>query len=120
MDRPYLRQQILKHKTFLKNLHSQVRVQQTLNNATNESLDFVLKLLHLLTNGHIKLPTEADEIITKSLRSKKLSQFESKSYVHHLLLSPREEKLRVIKQFNKLFSTLFHYIFNPPKSHVKQ
>lgn len=113
MDRPYLRHQILKHKTFLKNLYTQAKVPQTLNNASNESLGFALKLLHLLTNGLIKLPHGAEEIITKSLRSKKLDQFESRNYLHHLLLSPREEKLRVLKQFNKLYSTLFHYIFNP-------
>lgn len=116
MDKPYLRHQILKHKAFLKNLYSQHKVQQTLNNGTNESISFVLKLLHLLTNGHIKLLPEADEIITRSLRSKKLAQFESRNYLHHLLLSPREEKLRVLKQFSKLYSTLFHYLFNPPKS----
>jgi len=116
MDRPYLRHQILKHKTLLKSLHSQDKVQRTLNNANNESINFVLKLLHLLTNGHIKLPPGTDEIIARSLRSKKLAHFESRNYLQHLLASPREEKLRVLKQFNKLYSTLFHYIFHAPKS----
>lgn len=116
MDKPYLRHQILKHKTLLLNLHSQARVHQTLNHASNDALNFVLKLLHFITDGHIKLPQGAHEAIAKSLRSKKLAQFESRTYLHHLLLSTREEKLRVLRQFNKLYTTLFHYLFNPPKS----
>ena len=116
MDIPYLRHQILKHKTLLQNLHSQVKVQQTLNHASNDGLNFVMKLLHLLTIGHIKLPQGANDVIAKSLRSKKLAQFESKTYLHHMLLTNREDKLSVLKQFNKLYSTLFHYLFHPPKS----
>jgi hypothetical protein len=116
MDKPYLRHQILKHKTLLHHLYSQTKVQQTLNNASNDGLNFLLKLLHLITNGHIKLPKGAYETIEKSLRGKKLSQFESKSYLHSLLVSTREEKLTVLRQFNKLYLTFFHYIFNPTKS----
>ena len=92
MDKPYLRHQILKHKTLLQNLHSQVKVQQTLSGASNEGLNFVLKLLHFIASGTIKLPQHAKETIPKSLRGKKLSLFESKSFLYQLLLSQREEK----------------------------
>jgi len=116
MDRPYLRHQILKHKNLIHNLHKNSKVSQSLNNANNEGLNLVLKLLHLITQGRIKLPQSATETISKSLRSKKLSEFESRRYLNDLLSKPREDKLRVIKQFNKLYSTLFHYIMKPPKN----
>ncbi len=112
MDKPYLRHQILKHKTLLRNLQKQANVQKTLNHSDNEGLNFVLKLLHFITNGRISLPSSAHDAIGKSLRSKKLAAFESRKYLYRLLQSSREEKLSALRQFNKLYPVLFHYIFH--------
>lgn len=112
MDVPYLRHQILKHKRFLYELYQIKPNSKVLTNATEDNINFALKLLHLITNGRIKLPVNSGDIITRSLRTKKLAAFESNQYLHRMLLSSRPEKLATLRQFHKLYSVLFFYLFN--------
>lgn len=117
MDKPYLRHQILTHRTVLYKLYRQDQVLKTLNNASEDELNLILKLLHLIVNGRIKLALDAEDAIAKSLRSKKLQLFESRKYLHGLLHSTRANKLLILRQFNKLYSIFFYFIFNlPPHS----
>lgn len=112
MDKPYLRDQILKHRSILHKLFEQNKVSKVLGSASDEGLNFVLKLLHLITNGRITLPKGSDHAILKSLRAKKLAAFESRKFLHRLLHGSREDKLTTLRQFSKLYSILFHSIFN--------
>jgi hypothetical protein len=112
MDWPYLRHLLIQHKAFLNNLFKQTNVTKILNHASDTELNVVLKLLHLINLGHLPLKQKHHEVIVRSKREKKLEQFESRRFLIEKLHASREEKLKVLKQFAKLFSILLHQIFN--------
>ena len=112
MDRAYLRHQFLQHKSFLKKLYKQEEVVKTLNHATDEEINLLLKLLHLVALGAVPMHKDHQEIIGKSKRQSKLLEFDSTGVLRKALKSPRDEKLKLVKQFLKLFAILFHQLFN--------
>ena len=65
MDRAYLRHQFLQHKTFLKKLYKQEEVVKTLNHATDEEINLLLKLLHLVALGAVRSRKENRACIRK-------------------------------------------------------
>ncbi len=107
-----MRAQLLKHKLFFKNLHEQNRVTKVLNNASDEALNFLLRFLHLIVNGHVSLHAKGVEAINKSMRESKLAQFESRKFLMQKLKSSREDKLKILRQFSSLYGHLLHYVFN--------
>jgi len=94
MDIPYLRTQLVKHKLFFKKLHDQSQVTKVLNNASDDSLNFLLKFLHILVTGHVPLHPKGVDAIAKSMRESKLAEFDSRKYLANILKSPRETNLR--------------------------
>jgi len=112
MDKPFLRTQLVKHKALFKKLYSQNQVIKTLNNASDDSLNFLLKFLHLLVTGHVPLHSNGVEAIAKSMRESKLAEFDSRRYLLNSVKSSRENKLKLLRQFKSLFVHLFHYVFN--------
>lgn len=112
MDKPYYRDQLVQHKAIVRNLYSQNQVAQTLNHASDDAVNFLLRFLYLIVNGHVPLKSSATEAIAKSLRSSKLSEFESRKYLKDCLKKTREEKVKILKQFKKLYTELFFYVFN--------
>lgn len=112
MDKPYFREQLLKHKSFFQKLHQQTQVTKTLNHASDEALNFLLKFLYLIVNGHVSLKHDGVEAISKSLRETKLAEFESQKFLLHKLKSSREDKLKTLRQFRSLYGHLLHYVFN--------
>ena len=113
MDRAYLRHQFLHHKAFLHKLYHQRDVFKLLNHASDEELNLLLKLLHLVALGVIPLNTKLhQEILRRSKRQTKLMEFESKPFFRTALSSDRDSKLKLIKQFSKLYLVLCHSLFN--------
>jgi hypothetical protein len=112
MDWPYLRHMLIQHKSFLNNLFKQTNVINILNHASDSELNLLLKLLHLINLGQLPLKKSHHEVIVRSRREKKLEQFESRRFLVEKLKSSREHKLKLLKQFAKLFSILLHHIFN--------
>lgn len=112
MDWPYLRHLLIQHKEFLFNLFKQTNVIKILNHASDTQLNVLLKLLHLINQGHIPLQQKHHELVVRSKREKKLNQFESRQFLRQKLKSSREEKLKLLKQFAKLFAILLHHLFN--------
>ena len=100
------------NKQFLKQLSLGENSKKALDNASDSSLDVVLRILFLIANGEISLHENHEETIKKSKRLRKLSAFESRPYFLQLLQSPRSEKLLVLKQFLKLYPYLLHSFFN--------
>jgi hypothetical protein len=112
MDRAYLRHQFLQHNAFLKKLYKQQEVVKTLNHATDEEVNLLLKLLHLLALGVVPLHKDHQDIIAKSKRERMLMDFDSTAYLRKALHSERDHKLKLLKQFTKLFAVLCHQLFN--------
>ena len=113
MDRAYLRHQFLHHKSFLHKLYRQQDVLKSLNHASDEELNLLLKLLHLVALGVIPLNTKLhQEILRRSKRQSKLMEFESKPYFRTALSADRNSKLKLVKQFSKLYAVFCHNLFN--------
>ena len=113
MDRAYLRHQFLHHKAFLHKLYRQQNVFKVLNHASDEELNLLLKLLHLVALGVIPLNTKLhQEILRRSKRQSKLMEFESKPYFRTALSADRNSKLKLVKQFSKLYAVFCHNLFN--------
>lgn len=111
MDKVYLRHLFEENRHFLKQLSVGDNSKKTLENAPDNSLDVVIRILYLIANGEITLHENHQETITKSKRLRKLSAFESRPYFLQLLQSPRSEKLILLKQFLKLYPYLLHSFF---------
>lgn len=114
MDWPYLRHLLIQHKDFLYNIFKQANVIKLLNHASDSELNVLFRLLFLINHGHIPLNKNHQVVISRSRREKKLLQFESRQFLRSKLKSPREEKLKSLKQFAKLFSVLLHHLFTLP------
>lgn len=112
MDIPYFRTQLVKHKPLFKALYNQTGVNKAINCASDESINFLLKFLHMIATGHVPLHAKGVEAISKSMRESKLAEFESRKYLASILKSSREVKVKVIRQFKSLFTHIFHYVFN--------
>jgi hypothetical protein len=112
MDKVYLRHLFEENKHFLKQLSLGQNSKKILINASDSSLDVVLRILFLIANGEISLHESHEETIKKSKRLRKLSAFESRPYFLQLLQSPRSDKLQVLTQFLKLYPYLLHSFFN--------
>jgi len=112
MDIPYFRTQLIKHKIVFKKLYDQNQVTKVLNNASDDSLNYLLKFLHLIVTGHVPLHSKGVEAIAKSMRESKLAEFDSRKYLAQSLKSSRENKLKLLRQFKSLFVHIFHYVFN--------
>jgi hypothetical protein len=112
MDRAYLRHTFLHHKAFLHQLYQQKNVLKLLNHASDEELNLLLKLLHLVAVGVLPLSSQHQEIMHRSKREKKLMEFESKTTLRSALAAERDSKLKLIKQFAKLYAVFCHNLFN--------
>ena len=112
MDRAFLRHQFLHHKSFLHKLYRQQDVFKLLNHASDEELNLLLKLLHLVALGIIPLHAKHNEILQRSKRQNKLLEFESKPTLRSALSSDRDSKLKLVKQFSKLYAVLCHSLFD--------
>lgn len=116
MDKPYFKDQITKHKALLHQLYLQNQVTKTLNHTSDEGLNFLLRFIFLIVNGHVSLKPDTEEIISKSLRCQtQLEKFEKRKYLKEVLASSRENKLKELKIFGKLYNHLFYYVFNRKK-----
>jgi len=114
MDKPYLRHLFEENRTLLKTLSDGVpRIVHTeLSKASDQSLNLLIRILYLISVGEISLTEEAAETIKKAKKLKRLFAFESKIYFHKILRSSRKEKLDVLRQFTKIYSSLLYTFFN--------
>jgi hypothetical protein len=114
MDKPYLRHLFEENRTLLKTLYDGVpRIVHTeLSKASDQSLNLLIRILYLISVGEISLTEEAAETIKKAKKLKRLFAFESKIYFHKILRSSRKEKLDVLRQFTKIYSSLLYTFFN--------
>lgn len=112
MDKVYLRSLFESQKGFLKRLQSGEETRHLLHVANDHSLNVLFRILHLIASGEISLPAKSSQTIKKSLRVKKLLSFESKKFLQTALNSSRENKLKLLTQFNKIYPDLLYSFFN--------
>ena len=111
MDKPYLHSLLMSNRPFLKALQEKAAA-RTLNIASDANLNVLIKILHLINLGEIKIHREHKDVIKNSLREQRLLRFQSKSFISKLLKAPRFDKLEELRKLTKLYPTLLHSLFN--------
>jgi len=113
MDKVYLRTLFITEKGFLLNLQrGEESASRLLLIASDKSLNVLIRILHLISDGQITLRAVDSSLIQKSKKMKKLLQFESKKYFLRMLNESRATKLTVLKQFVKIYPILLYSFFN--------
>jgi hypothetical protein len=112
MDKLYLRHLFELNRETLNKLYLGKNTQKVLMGATDNCLEALIKILHLIASGKITLRRKDHEQIKKSRRENKLLAFESSSYFLNQLHDTRENKLKVLKQFVKVYPFILHLFFN--------
>ena len=83
-----------------------------LNFASDTKLDTLIKYLHFLSNGVIKIRRQSFESIdSKHFRAIK-KHFESKASLRRLLKLDRQNKLKTLQKLSGAFSHLLYPLFN--------
>lgn len=114
MDIVYLRSQLIASKDFLSKIFIGKPRQncKAISLADEKKLNILIKILHLVCNGHIKIRKEHFEVIARSRRLGLLkSKFERKASYVCVLRSSIIEKQQVLKQFCSLYPLLLHFLF---------
>jgi hypothetical protein len=115
MDVDYLKSEFLNVKTFLYELYKGNSRQNAykINQAVDNKLNVLIKILHLICTGTIHLRKSDHDIIKKSKRLNYLkSHFNTKVAYVRLLNSPREQKIQVLRKFSGIYEPLLYTMFN--------
>lgn len=115
MDIPYLRNEFLKNKEFLKSLYlnNPRRNYNNLQRCTENEVNILIKILHLISNGNISLKKENFAVLKKSKRLNVIkNNFESKVDFLNCLKLPLQEKINLVKKLSALYNALLFTMFN--------
>ncbi len=116
MNKETVKNYLIRDKGFLRELYEgpdKAKNNKILNFASDVKLNTLIRFLHLLSNGEIKIKKENFEILQSH---KKLTfikrHVEKKAAVSRLLKSERAEKLKFLKKLSALYSFLLYCLFN--------
>lgn len=101
-------------KAFLEQLYSSSKPysKSLLSRASDSKLHTLIKLLHFISNGHIKIKREHFESIPKRIIVLLKKHFEKRNGLKSLLGSERDEKLKVLKKIAPFMQELLYPLFN--------
>ncbi|MBM3937458.1 MAG: hypothetical protein FJ333_02225 [Sphingomonadales bacterium] len=114
MNHPF-KPQLLREKEFLKSLYNSESVAHTKNILTFASdvkLNTLVKLVHFISNGVIKVRKEDFEAIGKANIHFIRAQFETKDSLKKLLHGNRQVKLQVLLRLKKHYHSILFTCFN--------
>ena len=112
MDKVYLRSLFVSDKDFKKKLY-EGNGYGVLTFASDKSLNTLIKILHLIADGHIPMRKQDETEIRNAKKFNLLNKFSSKTFFHEMSKSAsREIKLKELKHFLKLYPVLLHSFFN--------
>ena len=106
---------LLRDKEWLESLYTSTNTLQAkrlLNFASDTKLDTLIKYLHYLSNGAIKIKRANFEAIARNHLSWIKKHFESKVALNRGLQLDREEKLKRLRRLVPSFPYLLYPLFN--------
>ena len=116
MNTQTFRNYLIRDKGFLRNLYegqSRIRNNQILNVASDSKLNTLIRLLHFISNGEIKIKREHFEDIRDHRKLNILKRnVEKNSTLNRLLQSERLNKLKFLRQFTAIYSSILYCLFN--------
>lgn len=114
MDIDYLHHLMLASKNFLAKLYESTPRQncRVISLANENELNILIKILHLVCNGHIKVRKQDFTIIRKSKRLGLLkSKFEKKASLGCALNLSVKEKQHLLKKFCAIYPSILYFLF---------
>lgn len=116
MNRETFKSYLVRDKGFLKSLYegdNRIKNNRILTVACDTKLNTLIRLLHYICNGEIKIKRENFEIIRDHRKLNVLKRHvEKKSNLQRLLQSERGEKLKFLKNFSAIYSSILYCFFN--------
>jgi hypothetical protein len=116
MNKEQMKSYLIRDKGFLKQLYEGLdpkKNKKVLNNADDSELNTLIKYLHFLTNGEIKMKKECFKQIEESKKLKILRKtIEKKSKVQNFLKSSRINKIKFLFQLVNIYPALLYPLFN--------
>jgi len=116
MEKEILKKYLVRDKFFLRQLYEgedRVKNNKLLNFASDAKLNTLLKFLHFLSNGEIKIKRENFDILQTNKKLTLLKRHvEKKAALARLLKSERETKLKFLKQLSNVYASLLYCLFN--------
>ena len=116
MNKETFKTYLVRDKGFLKELYESDNSSRTIRilNFTNDSkLNTLIKLLHFISNGEIRIKKVNFEIIQNQKKLHLIKKaVEKKAALKRLLSSGRETKIKFLKKLSSVYSALLHSLFN--------
>ena len=116
MHKEVFKRYLIRDKAFLRELYegpSRISNNRILIYASDNKLNTLIRFLHFLSNGEIKMKRDNFEIIQANRKLGFLKRnVEKKAALSRMLKSERENKLKFLKQFSSIYSALLYCLFN--------
>jgi len=115
MSNEQFKSQLIRDKLFLKELYESNSVSKSKNIlyfATDVQIATLIKYIHLVSNGEIKIKKLNFEAIRNYHISAIKKNFEKKSKFQALLRLNRKEKIKILSKFIAAYSHLLAPLFN--------
>jgi len=115
MDRDRFKSLLVRDKEWLENLYSatsQPFRKRLLVTASDKKLDTLIRFLHLLSNGEIKMHKRNFDSLSRHHIMYLKKSFEKKAPVQRLLNSERQDKLKKLQKLLSVFPFLLYTLFN--------
>ena len=109
--KPYL----VRDKVFLNELYQSSSVpnsKRLLLFASDQKLDTLIKYLHFVSNGEIKLKKEHFDVFSKSQVTLMKKKFEKKKLVKEFLKQERKVKISILQKLTPILPQLLYALFN--------
>lgn len=116
MNKEVFKTYLIRDKAFLRELYegpSRVSNNRILTFASDTKLNTLIRFLHFLSNGEIKMKRDNFEIVQANRKLTFLKRnVEKKAALSRLLKSERVDKLKFLKQLSSIYSALLYCLFN--------
>ena len=109
--KPYL----VRDKVFLKELYESSSLPNTkrlLLFASDQKLDTLVKFLHFVSNGEIKLKKQHFDVFSKSQVTLMKKSFEKKKALKQFLKQERKAKITILQKLASILPQLLYPLFN--------
>jgi hypothetical protein len=116
LSKDQVKSYLIRDKGFLKELYegtNQLAKRKRLQISEDSELNTLIKYLHFVANGEIKIKSSNFQIIQDSKKLKLIIQtVEKKTKVSSLLKAPRVVKLNFLSKLCAIFAPLLYALFN--------
>jgi hypothetical protein len=115
MNKEQMKNLLIRDKAFLRFLYegpNSLKNKRILNSASDAQLNTLIKYLHFVTTGQIKIKKENFEILEQNNKLKQIKRVEKKFQLSKMLQADRNFKLKFLNQLSNCFGAILYILFN--------